>query len=479
MAEHFYDIQKMLRDDMTDLVKDAEDLKNRWEKEQYYNENFLAEEDEKMNAREREMEALGIDIRDIKRRAEIKGIENANKWISENNKSIVTHSDSKQQGNLRYEDLVNKALERNYVNTTIHELLNESEIKEADARLQLIEAEFARKTKLNKQDRDLLITATAFQVIRQYVIDPWIKGLRRNAGPLDEKAHGKMDAGWYWVDTKKILLNTVPFDSVRYGNYESVNGFLKGHKNHREATLGHDPILGWIFGTMNIMTGTVTNSEFRTAHVKYVPGKGNVIHSMASTEKMVRVVQNRVCSAGMDGKIALGCAILREAEHLKSDALTKHGLPLPFINSIDAKLGETLCQYGIETTSIATEMTLAELTNMVISMIHRILKKDSENEKLYQTRTRKIILYSNLIASTSNLIVVGIGTLAGGIGENPELVKQSISKLDIGGLLVTIAKLFTNLRFISEIKHEFIMNEIDKPILREIEYLDRLLAAEY
>ena len=41
-------------------------------------------------------------------------------------------------------------------------------------------------------------------------------------------------------------------------------------------------------------------------------------------------------------------------------------------------------------------------------------------------------------------------------------------KLDIGGILVTLYRLFSDVRFITRIKDEFIQKELDKTIEREL-----------
>ena len=47
----------------------------------------------------------------------------------------------------------------------------------------------------------------------------------------------------------------VPYDATRF---KGVNyGFFK-EANHRFATFGHDPIVGLIVGTSNILTNTIT-----------------------------------------------------------------------------------------------------------------------------------------------------------------------------------------------------------------------------
>ena len=96
------------------------------------------------------------------------------------------------------------------------------------------------------------------------------------------------------------------------------------------------------------------------------------------------------------------------------------------------------------------------LINMIISLAHGLfynVNDDGERE-IYEVRTRKILMYSNLIASTSNVIAVCIT-------KNPK-------KLDIGGLLVTISRLFTDIRFIARVKEEFINAELDAGMQREI-----------
>ena len=72
-------------------------------------------------------------------------------------------------------------------------------------------------------------------------------------------------------------------------------------------------------------------------------------------------------------------------------------------------------------------------------------EKDGDRE-LYEIRTRKILMYSNIIASSSYVIAICIT-------KNP-------TKLDVGGLIVTLSRMFTDIRFISRVKQEFIECEL-------------------
>lgn len=249
------------------------------------------------------------------------------------------------------------------------------------------------------------------------------------------------------MPTEKILTNKVPFDAQVYNPANpSVAKFLVGAKDHRYVTLGHDPLLGWVFGTANIMTSTITRYDMRTAHVKYQPGP--IIHSLADNDKCSKACFDRIKHQGVDGKIAFGSALIREAIHLKSDINTSHSLPIPIISTVSPKLAEQLASYGVDTASVGTEMSISLIINWLISMVHGLFFDESvDDRKMYEVRTRKILLYSNLLASSSNLIITAL--------------TKDVSKLDVGGLIVTISRLFSDIGFITKVKQDFIDSKLD------------------
>ena len=398
------------------------------------------------------------------------------KALAEKDNIFTEPEEEPVEEDITYEEIVEIAHAQGYENVRIQDLLTAEEIAEANAEYDAIEKAFKEKTKLNKVDVTFLITAVAFQVVRQYVLDPIIKEHRKNAGSDDEEGHEKKGPGWYYVPTDKILVNAVPFDAIKYSDYKSVKGFLKGFANHRDATLGHDPILGWIFGTANIMTGTITNCKLDSAHVKYVHGKGPVIHSNADTTRIFTTIYDRV-TENFDGVLALVFAIIREAQHLKSDVNTKHSLALPGLNVLCPEFAAKLAKYGIDTASVGTEMALSGLINFIISCVHRIIMPEDADEELYEVKTRKILLISNSIASASNVVAVGIAAGIGVAGDNPKLVKNSINYLDVGGLLVTISRLFFDTKFILEVKKEFINATINEQLEEQLNRLDELAAS--
>ena len=85
--------------------------------------------------------------------------------------------------------------------------------------------------------------------------------------------------------------------------------------------------------------------------------------------------------------------------------------------------------------------------------------KDKDGTRdIFEVRTRKILLISNTIATTSNII----GAV---ITKNPK-------HLDIGGLLNTIRHLFSDLAFMADVKKEFIENRIYEKIDTEMKAID-------
>ncbi|MCI9548552.1 MAG: hypothetical protein HFF20_04915 [Oscillospiraceae bacterium] len=98
--------------------------------------------------------------------------------------------------------------------------------------------------------------------------------------------------------------------------------------------------------------------------------------------------------------------------------------------------------------------------NIVISLVHGLFCTEGEDKDLFECRTRKILLISNSIASTSTIIHAGITA-------NPK-------NLDIGSLLNTITHLFTDIHFILRVKQEFIDSEISSRLQKELDEVDRL-----
>ena len=229
---------------------------------------------------------------------------------------------------------------------------------------------------------------------------------------------------------------------------------------HRVTAIGHDPILGLVFGTANIATSSLTNKDLQSYHIYTAyNARGSKIDGFknkANTGLVLSKTKDKLLHEGLEGKEKVGASLLKEIIHLRSDIYTKNSLPLPIVTVIDAGLAAELAQRGLDMANIVTvgkQMTFSVFINTMISMLHGLFYDESVeySRRVYEVRTRKILSYSNFIASASNLIYVGTNISLGN--------ESAWKRLDIGGLAVTLYRIVTDAKFIRQVKREFIEQE--------------------
>ncbi|HDR6300661.1 hypothetical protein COD90_05070 [Bacillus cereus] len=334
-----------------------------------------------------------------------------------------------------------------------------------------IDRRFAEATKLDIKDYSFLFFAVSLQCLRQYLLTPFEE---RSTHDVSEKEYKKREKEifddkfgqidnegnniLYTASLSDIISNGVPYD-VQFGSPDFDLG-LSGNA-HRYRTLGHDPLLGWIFGTSNIMTSTLTSWDLNTYHITpstmtngYLKAK---ITEQADTAIMFEKVKNRA----INEPEVLAAALIKQGLHIKSDEYSKAGLPIPGTILISPDFSQELAQYGMDAgnlKTVAKQATYSILINMLIAMLHRIFYNEETcgSLDLYKVKTRKILMYSNIIASASNLVVVAI--------ESVMKRKPTMKNLDIGGLLVTLYRIVADTKFITNVKAEFIYNNFNQLI---------------
>ncbi|OPZ87753.1 MAG: hypothetical protein BWY74_03321 [Firmicutes bacterium ADurb.Bin419] len=238
-------------------------------------------------------------------------------------------------------------------------------------------------------------------------------------------------------------------------------GINMGGAYHRMYTLGHDPILGWVFGTMNILTDVITLNNFQSYRVKRNPMK------ISKDYVPMGVMFKESYEWIKDDYLNLPAAIFAQAQHLKSDEYTKIGLPIPILSSINEEFASKLYKSNYDTLCLARDLKIvgasfvvSMVIDIIISLIHGLFRNEDVPKDEFEVRTRKILLISNSIASASTIINAGITS-------NPK-------NLDIGSLLNTVTHLFMDIRFISKIKKEFIESEIGCRLQKELDEIDRM-----
>ncbi len=328
-----------------------------------------------------------------------------------------------------------------------------------------IDRQFEDATGLKGKDYLFLLTAIALQVARQYLLTNFkTKDMRPDDKEAADKVkkkhneHSNRMHTYYNPSLEQIITNPVPFDAIQGSKAMKAN--IGGGFYHRARTLGHDPVLGWIFGTANIATSTVTTNTLQSYHIKTV-GKKDSIKKHADTALIFEHTSNKLLHEENKGKLKIGASLFKEAQHLASDVSSKESLPIPVITLYDEKLAKTLADHGLDCANIVTvgkQIAYSELINAIIAMVHTLLYDESVDPEplLYEARTRKILMYSNIIASASNVIAVAATSVAGVVSENPELVKKGLSYADIGGIIVTAHRIVNDVKFINRIKAEFL-----------------------
>ena len=93
------------------------------------------------------------------------------------------------------------------------------------------------------------------------------------------------------------------------------------------------------------------------------------------------------------------------------------------------------------------------LINWLIAALHgcSLIFKDDGSDyctEMYQARTKKIILISDTIATSSSVVQASIT-------KNPKC-------LDLGGAAVLVYRLFSDARFVARLKEEYVQSELDK-----------------
>ena len=356
-----------------------------------------------------------------------------------------------------------------------------------------MENEFNRQTGLNGVDISFLFLATALQLSRIIIINMLTK--IEKAGIKNTKEHelhkiqnrllgnniaqyNNVEIPYYSSFEHITTTSGVPYDATRYLSEETIELYLnKGHSwnfdpndlktenlkifkgaNHRFATLGHDPILGLIFCTAYIITNTITSVKkegilpiIKTNHVVYTSlYKNPSIGKDASTLEMFHKSIERTIE---DPKVFVA-SLIKQIIHIGTDLYTPCGIQIPGANLIlSNKETEKLTQY-ISTgdlLKIGTSAKISQLINNIITVFHNLLydEKKYSSREVYNIKTKKIILYSNLIATSSNVIWVGSNVYYGN--------KKVIKDLDIGGMLVTLYHLIYDVRYIQKIKEEFVL----------------------
>lgn len=356
-----------------------------------------------------------------------------------------------------------------------------------------IDKQFAEKTGIiNAKDMAFLWGAVAIQCIRWILIPtfdletltPKTDDRKDSAleGKKDKTASGKVldkerdeRNKQKYPDKKSILLLPVPYDAMQGTEDIVIPGVTEYGKqiysrNHHSATLGHDPIVGQVVGTSNILTRSITfhDATMTTRKVEIPYGRTQVV--VKEPVYSIRLMIKDVIETSREDIERIPVALLKENLHLQSDKYTKTGLPIPLLsadmqqNLLDSKWNskelENIVKGAIK--GITMNFLVALIINTIVGTLHGFCYNEDqdENRRLYSVRTRKVVATSNVIAESINLAAVAGGAVVGVMAENEELIKKSISHLDIGGIIEAIHQVFRSKKLQEEVRREFLEQEL-------------------
>lgn len=339
-----------------------------------------------------------------------------------------------------------------------------------------LDEEFSKRTSLGWQDIKFLFAATALQCIRIYVINTLTKVQPAGAGNVKEnflhKIQGKLlgtlndgvpltPAPYYAPLMQICTARGVPYDATRF---KGINhGFFK-EANHRFATFGHDPIVGLIVGTSNILTNTITCRSKGplpvpiTCHVEYdMDLKNPCIGDVCSTIEALKAAAYRIDNDA----VSIVAALIKQIIHIGTDLYTPCGIQIPGANLIlDNRYTEELTKYvsAGDFIKIGVSYQIFNLINMFISSLHMLTCQSTSHrdKELHHVKTMKILEYSNIIATGSNVIINAVRAYFGD--------GKALKDIDFAGLIGTIMMLIRNDEIKRKIKREFILGEYERMV---------------
>ncbi|MCR2807715.1 hypothetical protein [Paenibacillus soyae] len=214
-----------------------------------------------------------------------------------------------------WEDILSDAELGTSDNAVFLDILNVEEIQTVERKISGLRAEFLNVHRLDKLDWAICgVAGILAAIIDVFLVKMpkhpgFLGGKGSQGGALSNFVREKIQAGLTPDQIKQLERdNWAPFDASHSGSLgEKVAGL--GARTHRYQSLGHDPILGFIVGTMDILKGQFT-----------------------AVDKYGKIIVQNIDTTGKD-TVGMNIfeALARVFGHMKSDVATSAGLPVPLM----------------------------------------------------------------------------------------------------------------------------------------------------
>lgn len=232
-----------------------------------------------------------------------------------------------------WEEVVNDARNSVPEEVDLHSFFTAEELKSNERYLQQLREDFNNIHRLDAIDYSICVSAG----ILAAAVDIFLVGIPEktkdgiNAGPLSNYIRQKFDEAIPADKIKQLERQfKVPYDaSTNYNLNEYVDGLSSWF--HRYHSLGHDPILGFIFGVFDILTGKFTA----------IDRNGKII--------------SQIIGDAPEG-MTIFKAISQVFGHMKSDVNTSMGLPVPIMTLFNKLQFGSIGEDGLTIAEVARGM---------------------------------------------------------------------------------------------------------------------------
>lgn len=198
-------------------------------------------------------------------------------------------------------------------NCEIESLFTEEELATNKEAIRLLNEEFNQVHHLDKMDAAIGtlagIVGAAVDILMVGIPKMTSEGLK--AGPLSNYIRDYFDKKFPEEEMQKLANSKeskVPYDAQDNRNTKIYVDGLSAYY-HRLLSLGHDPVLGFIFGVADILNGTMT-----------------------TIDKSGKIVTQVMKNYSDRKEIEIFKALAKQIAHFKSDVTTSMGLPAPFMS---------------------------------------------------------------------------------------------------------------------------------------------------
>ena len=346
----------------------------------------------------------------------------------------------------------------------VEDLLSQEEIARTEAQVKHIYDEFSSRTGLTKRDVAFLTVASSIQTARWAMIPKLLSKAGKSGKVLAALSPSAMAMLERKPKDEKDLavIDEANREFQEEAEWE-VEEIHEGHKSWEEILEAKDKApmkafsndaMNWLFGLVNTITGTQTNSNFKSVDETGQPVKtpSVVADAFSSIKEDPRRLAAAVYALYAQDKLAHGETVdmLKPfteamAPQMESELVQSQMQQLASINSI---------------TLVGQQAAIPLVINMAVGLLHGFMYNPEVDgpREFYDARTRKILLMSNLMASSSN-VALAAGT-------------EAWMKLDIGGLLVTATRAMQDVSYLTALEDEFIRQHLDKALEQELQDID-------